>query len=768
MATVANVEGIPAPPKSWAVQRLIIPIALVMAAVGTLLLVITFYSSRVMNADALQQQQALIDNSFTSRLTRGIGELRSVAWWDDAVTYTAAETFDQEWLDQELGSYMNESYKHDRIIVLDEKDRPVYAFGENTGLGTKQLATDLNATNAIIRQIRGGPDASPRVTTTAKDGGLYETGEFGNRKFSRGFGAIVSIDGKPALAMALLITPSFDTAKVSPVRRIVLSIIEINAKVLKEIGTDTMMPDLTFAKHGDERQGHFTLKTDTGATLNDLQWTPKRPGSEMLRRVLPWIGAALLTSILLLVLLMTRLLQSGTRLAQREHEAQHLANHDALTGLPNRRMLQSEVERIGEIARRNGELLTVASVDIDRFKDINDTLGHHAGDQLICGLARRLRQSVRGSDFVARLGGDEFAVLRRCDGQVEADDLQAVIRSCFDDPFAVNGHLVEANASTGITIAPPDRSFEELMREADIALYEAKARGRGCGIAFEPEMAQKIEKRRLLEVDLRKAIAQDELSVLYQPIVDAGTGRISSVEALARWTSARHGEVPPDVFIPIAEEAGLMAELGRLIIRRAVNDSLKWPHIGTAINISAAQLRTVSILRDLIEPTEAAGVPASRITIEITESVLMSNDGRTRRTLEVLKDHGFGLALDDFGTGYSSLAYIRDFPFDRLKIDRSFVHGLEDSAKALSIVEAIANFGRILGKEVVAEGIETEQEMQAMQAAGCTHLQGYLFARALPASRIEIMAAALARSDSEAVEKDVVAQRRISKRAARG
>jgi predicted signal transduction protein with EAL and GGDEF domain len=279
------------------------------------------------------------------------------------------------------------------------------------------------------------------------------------------------------------------------------------------------------------------------------------------------------------------------------------------------------------------------------------------------------------------------------------------------------------------------------MREADIALYEAKASGRGCDVRFEAAMGQKIEKRRMIEVDLKTAIAQNELSVLYQPIVEASTGQISSVEALCRWTSARHGQVPPDVFIPIAEEAGLMADLGRFVIARAVEDSLRWPQLHTAINVSAAQLRSVSILEDLIAPTQRHGVSPERITIEITESVLLSNDGHTTRMLQTLKDCGFALALDDFGTGYSSLAYIRDFPFDRLKIDRSFVHGLKNSERALAIIEAVANFGRILGKDVVAEGIETEAEMQAMQKVGCTHLQGWLFAKALPAERIEAMVA---------------------------
>jgi EAL domain-containing protein (putative c-di-GMP-specific phosphodiesterase class I) len=227
----------------------------------------------------------------------------------------------------------------------------------------------------------------------------------------------------------------------------------------------------------------------------------------------------------------------------------------------------------------------------------------------------------------------------------------------------------------------------------------------------------------------------------YQPIVDAHTGAVESVEALVRWTCPKHGAVPPDVFVAIAEETGLMADLGKFVIEQAVEDSTRWPHIKTAINISPAQLRSSSIVQDLLKPTRAHNVLPSQIIIEITESMLLSNDVRTIRTLNILKDHGFSIALDDFGTGYSSLAYIRDFPFDKLKIDRSFVTGQGLSERSIDIIKAVVNFGRILGREVVAEGIETEQEMQAMQSAGVTHLQGYLFSKPLPAAHIEALIA---------------------------
>jgi diguanylate cyclase (GGDEF)-like protein len=591
----------------------------------------------------------------------------------------------------------------------------------------------------LVRQIRGGRNVSPRIT----DANYREGATEGNtaRRYGRSAAAVVRIGDHGELASAMAITPSVDMNLQSPQPRILVSFIKLDQAYWAAAGRDMLLPDLSFGQPQGERRGDYQLHTDTGQPLGTLSWTPRRPGLLLMKTVLPLVLVGLAISLFVIGAFARRLFSASRAIEAREAKAQHLANHDSLTTLPNRRKLETEFARFTEAAKRDGHTLAIACVDVDRFKDINDTLGHHAGDQLIRNLADRLRGAIRDEDFIARLGGDEFAVMRNCRDAEEGESLLATIRDCFRSPFRVVGHLVEANASSGVAFAEPGCSFDELMREADIALYEAKASGRGCDVRFETEMGEKIEKRRMLEVDLKTAIAAGELSVLYQPIVDASTGQIASVEALCRWHSPRHGFVPPDVFIPIAEEAGLMADLGRFVINRAVEDSLRWPRLHTAINVSAAQLRAVSILEDLIAPTEKFGVSPERVTIEITESVLLANDGHTSRMLQTLKDCGFALALDDFGTGYSSLAYIRDFPFDRLKIDRSFVHGLKNSDRALAIIEAVANFGRILGKDVVAEGIETEQEMQAMQKVGCTHLQGYLFAKALPADKIEAMVA---------------------------
>jgi diguanylate cyclase (GGDEF)-like protein len=727
------------------IGRLIWPISLVMVAVAGLLVVLTLYLGRSMDQQAVGQQRALVDNALTIRLNRNIDELRSVAWWDDAVNFSSKNGFNKGWLDQEIGSYVDVAYHHDRLIILDEGDQPVYTFGETSGTGTAQLASDLAATRAIIAQARGGPNASPRVETRAKKGELYETAPGTTRRYSRGFGGIVSVNGKPALAQALLISPSNDLGKVQPKRRIILSIVDLTPIALRQLGKDIMLSDLGFHAKNSAQRALFAVKTDQGQMLASLAWTPKQPGTDMMRQVLPMILGALAVAAGMMGFLMLRLFRSTARLAEREAQAQHLANHDALTGLPNRRKFERELFRRSGAAQKDQLRLACAVLDLDRFKDVNDTLGHGAGDNLISLVGARLTANLAPTDFVARLGGDEFAILRSCYDLHDAENLARAISAAFAEPFPVMGHELESCASVGISVSSLGRAVEDLLREADIALYEAKAKQKGSTVRFAPAMANKIEQRRALEIDLKMAIANAGLTMAYQPIVDAASGAISSVEALVRWNCPKHGSVPPDVFVAIAEETGMMADLGRFVIEQSVADSKRWPHIKTAINISPAQLRSASIVNDLMRPLRENGVSPLQITLEITESVLLSNDQRTLRTLNILKDNGFALALDDFGTGYSSLAYVRDFPFDKLKIDRSFVQGQVDSGRSLDIVKAVVNFGRILGREVVAEGIETKQEMQAMQAAGVTHLQGFLFSRPISAAHIEALIATSSR-----------------------
>jgi diguanylate cyclase (GGDEF)-like protein len=736
-----HIQSIQSEAQGDVVRRVILPISAILGLLAVLLISVTLYSSNRMDGTTIERHQALINNALSVKLEQSLSELRSVAWWDDMVIKSRSDGLDKEWLDIEVGVFVTTSYNHDRILILDEDNLPVYGFGDDKRLTEAQQTEYSQAMQPLVAQIRGGKNVSPRISDNRLLMEQRENSKITDRLYGRGAAALIAVKGKPVLASVMAITPSIDMKLNAARPRLLVSMIDVTPEVLAALGKSVLIKDLTPAGKAPAKAGVMTLESDSAVPLGRLEWTPEKPGQQLTWSVLPLILAVLAAIIWSLRVLFLRLFSSAKLLQSREEQAQHLANHDALTSLPNRRYLERELFKRSGRFRQDSIRLACAIIDLDRFKDINDTLGHAAGDALITQVAKSLEKELRPNDFVARLGGDEFAVLRECGMIGDVEDLSKSIASIFAAPFPVMGHQLEASASVGISVSALDRTVEDLMREADIALYEAKAKQKGSTVRFAPAMASKIEQRRALEVDLKSAIANGGLSMAYQPIINAATGMVTSVEALVRWHCPKHGMVPPDVFVAIAEETGMMADLGRFVIQQAISDSRAWPNVTTAINISPAQLRSASIVNDLMQPAREAGVSPTKIGLEITETVLMANDLRTMRTLNILKDHGFSLALDDFGSGYSSLAYVRDFPFDKLKIDRSFVKGQNDTGRSLDIVKAVVNFGRILGREVVAEGIETEQEMQAMQAAGVTHLQGFLFSKPLTAPHIEALIA---------------------------
>jgi diguanylate cyclase (GGDEF)-like protein len=724
------------------VRQPIVPIIVIMTLMSALLLGIAIYAGKSMNAASLEAQRSQIDNAISARLVRALHELKSVAWWDDAVINAAEPEKNREWLESEFGVYIIESYHHQRVALLDENDRPVFAYNGSGALDPRQAVTPIEGLGGLIREARGGV----RKNRVRRDGNFRPPegteGQLGDWSMGNWSAALTLDNGKPALVSVMTITPWTKAELMPKTPRLMVSVIPIDEAFITEIAHVTMMPGLSFAKKGDDRSGSYTVNTDDGQPIAQLRWVAKQPGTVLLNTVVPVIIVTLLIAAGFMSVLLVRLVRSTRRLGEQEAEARYLANHDPMTGLPNRRRFQAVLAQ-RDIDSDSERVPVVACIDLDRFKDINDTLGHHAGDELIREVAARLSSLLREDDVLMRPGGDELAMLREARDRSDAEMIGAIVTACFSAPFSVAGQQIETSASVGLAIAEPGQSAQDLLRKADIALYVAKARGRACCAIFEEEMGQRVEDRRALEIDLRHALAEDALSLQYQPIVDAVTGRITGVEALARWHDPVRGNIPPDVFIGIAEEAGLMADLGRFVIDRAISDSRGWPNLDTAINVSPAQFRSVTMAAELAEAARRYGVDPSRITLEITESVLLANDERTLNTLKLLKQQGFRVALDDFGTGYSSLSYLRDFPFDKLKIDRSFVSGVTASGQSLSIIESVVSLGRGLGLEIVAEGVETETEMLVMQKAGCTHLQGYLFSRPTRLKEIEVLAAAL-------------------------
>ncbi len=417
-----------------------------------------------------------------------------------------------------------------------------------------------------------------------------------------------------------------------------------------------------------------------------------------------------------------------------EAKIMHMARHDALTNLPNRVLFREEMEE----ALARGEKLAVLFLDLDRFKSVNDTLGHPVGDALLCEVTKRLQIAAGGGDTVARLGGDEFAIVQIGARPTVASELAARVIDAISEPFDIRGHQVVIGTSIGIAIAPNDGNEpDQLLRNADMALYRAKSEGRGTYHFFQPEMDAQMQARHALEVDLRKALAAGDFELHYQPFMNLASGEVCGLEALIRWNHPSRGLVPPDEFIPVAEEIGVIMPLGDWVLKQACRDAAMWPSTLTiALNLSAAQFRNPAFALSVVAALDASGLDARRLELEITETVLLQDDRAVLNVLHQIRDLGVRIAMDDFGTGYSSLSYLRSFPFDKIKIDRSFIRELGKKDDCVAIIRAITRLGSSLGMTTTAEGVETQEQLEILRAEGCTQVQGYLLSPARPGAEI--------------------------------
>ena len=433
------------------------------------------------------------------------------------------------------------------------------------------------------------------------------------------------------------------------------------------------------------------------------------------------------------------LVEDITERKNAEARITHLARYDELTALPNRVNFRNEIERLLAISHSAERLSALLFVDLDQFKQVNDTLGHPCGDQLLCAVADRLREMLRPEDFVARFGGDEFVVFQQNISSAEdAAGLARRIVERLSERYKIDNHLVEIGASVGIAMTTPAGiSADTLLKNADMALYRAKADGRGTFCFFRDEMAQTVEARRILELDLRKALASEEFELFYQPLVNLKSGKISTCEALLRWNHPVRGTVSPIDIIPVAEDMGLIVDLGRWILRKACMECMKWPEgVSVAVNFSPQQFHQRDVLSEVRYALEVSGLPAHRLEIEITESSLLRNTQVTHDVLSQLASLGVRISLDDFGTGYSSLSYLHNFPLQKVKIDRSFLEGI-DTDRPLTLLRGVARLSADLGMSVVVEGIETNEQLELISADGTvTEAQGYLFSRPVPAVRV--------------------------------
>ncbi len=427
-----------------------------------------------------------------------------------------------------------------------------------------------------------------------------------------------------------------------------------------------------------------------------------------------------------------------TQRCQQEREITHLARHDPLTTLANRAFFRDRLQQALQRLVR-GQGFAVLCLDLDKFKAVNDTLGHPVGDALLKQVSERLTNCVRQGDLVARLGGDEFAIIQANVREAEqTETLASRIVDKISAPYDIDGQRVEISTSIGITLAPRDGAdADQLMKQADLALYRTKTHGRRGYSFFKPEMNDKIEVRRTFETDLRKALEKEELELFYQPIVSLKTQKVAGLEALLRWTHPTRGVIPPSEIVDVAEEMGIIAELGAWALRSACVQTARWPApVKVAINLSPLQIRQ-NLVEVVLQALADSGLSPDRLELEITESVLLQDSHNTIAVLHQLRQLGVRITMDDFGTGYGSLNYLRGFPFDKIKIDRSFVGDIERSEEAKAMSQTIVALGRGLGMETVAVGIENFEQLRIMRDLGCTQAQGYYFSPAVPAKDIQ-------------------------------
>jgi diguanylate cyclase len=709
---------------------MLIPICIVVAIAIACVIVAVVSATQRADEVTLATERELFSRALHSYSDRIRREVESVAS-TESVHHKIRVDFDAEWIKANVGQRLHSYFGHHFVFVTDSSSQLLHATLGNRSVDPARFNTARSDLDLALSQLRGASTEGPGS----------ELAGHNQRTGARGISNLQSFLGRPAIVAAIAITrldgAAPDAGGQAPA---IIGIKLIDGEVLTEIASQLQLRNLREVDSGSlpPNDHAFPLLNHQGQQVAIFAWTPTRPGATISGNVIPSLVIAILSFALLAALILIYMRGTAETIASGETRLRHLAMHDYLCALPNRVSFSERLEATITNVRNGGAPAAVLCIDLDHFKDVNDTLGHPVGDELIRAVAQRLIQASRETDLVARIGGDEFAIITG--GDVD----HSVLLSCATRlitaicaPYMISNQNIIIGASIGIAvITERTTGAADIMRHADMALYRAKNEGRNRACIYDTAMDSDLINRKLIENDLRLAIERNDLRVAYQPIVNNSGEIIIGVEGLCRWTHPTRGEIPPSEFIPIAEHSGLITKLGEWMLRRACIDGKAWPDIIVAVNVSPLQFRRTDFVDEVERIVNETGFDPTRLELEVTESTLLGNVESAEIAMFRLKALGVRLALDDFGTGYSSLLYLRRFPFDKLKIDRSFVHSIERAADAAAIVHAVVSLGRGLGMKVTAEGVETADQHLFLRAAGIHSMQGYRFGRPGPAADI--------------------------------
>jgi diguanylate cyclase (GGDEF)-like protein len=689
--------------------------AVTMALLGGFVL----WTASEVDEDAFDRQSQRVAYFVRGQLDAIPYDQQSVTIWDD--TLIALRDKDFRWLHLNIGKWMYDYFGHDESFIISG-DEAVYASIDGEDRDPSIFANRRPHVEHLVEQLReltrvGFIDTPP----SASD--------------------FMTVAGMPTIvSVSPIVSETGDIEQRAGTEPLLVSLVRLDLDYeLRLIERYQMDAGRFTSSPGDPSLASLPVVNRAGRIVTFYEWEPYRPGQTLLQRTAPALAAAFAVIVVVVLTLLVVLWRSSSALEMKQVESERRANVDALTSLPNRLSFERELDiRLSTLKLRDPPL-ALLMLDLDRFKQVNDTLGHHAGDDLIRAVGERLREVIGPVDLLARLGGDEFAILHACHaGSIEVAALAQRIVDAIARPFRVQGSDAFVGVSIGVVIAGAgERDSRELSRRADIALYEAKSAGRNRAAIYEEAMDELVQGRHMIEAELREAMrAPDQLWVAFQPLCNSSRDSVGA-EALLRWTHPQLGQVAPSHFIAIAESTGLIEQLGEFVLRRAAQFGARWPGRTIAVNISPAQLRNPTFAGRVFDTLAETGMRPIDLEIEITEGILLDDECVASSTIRSFRDAGIRVALDDFGTGYSSLNYLKRYPVDRIKIDRSFISQLSSATSTNAIVQAMVTLAHALGIEVTAEGVETEEQYRVLIAMGCNTFQGYLFAPALTVGDIE-------------------------------